>query len=166
MNYKHSVAAPGSNKKHIDWSDSYSIGIPKIDDQHKELLHYVNDLFNHASDNEEEERAFFTDMIQSMVQYTKYHFSNEEKMMIATNFPGYTAHKKSHEEFVLKIIRIAKDFEAGKRLMLEKLAYFLKDWILSHIGVMDMQYAQYFRKIATRKADGRLSLSAADLQRQ
>jgi hemerythrin len=160
---KVNTAPQSSTKNHVEWSDSYSIGISKIDDQHKELLEHVNDMFSHVTGNEAQEHAYFSEIIHKLVEYVKFHFANEEKVMLATKFPGYEAHKKAHEEFILTIIQTTKKFEAGKRLMLEKLAYFLKDWVLSHIAVMDKQYAQYFRKIATRKADGKLSITAADI---
>ena len=154
------VTASGS---HVYWSESYSMGIKLIDDQHKGLLDFVNELFVHASGNEEEERAWFKEAIQQAVQYIKEHFTTEEKYMRATRFHGYAEHKKTHDEFTLAVIRSVKDFQAGKRLVLEKFAYFLKDWVLTHVAIMDRQYSDYFRKIATRKADGKLSITAADL---
>jgi hemerythrin len=151
------------NKEHVSWSNSYSMGVKLIDDQHKGLLDFVNDLFNHSSGNEKRERAYFAEVIQQAVQYIKEHFQAEEKLMIGTKFPGYAEHKKAHDEFTLTVVKAVKDFEAGKRLVLEKFAYFLKDWILTHIAVMDRQYADYFKKIATRKADGKLSITKADV---
>ena len=150
-------------EKHVEWSDRYSMGIKIIDDQHKGLLAFVNDLFNHSTGNEEEERAYFKEVIQQAVQYIKDHFATEEKFMVATSFPGYMAHKKAHDEFTLTVVKSVKEFESGKRLVLEKLAYFLKDWVLEHVAVMDTQYAAYFRKIATRKEDGKLSITKADV---
>jgi hemerythrin len=150
-------------KEHVSWSNSYSLGVKLIDDQHKGLIDFVNDLFNNASGNEKRERAYFTEVIQQAVQYIKDHFQAEEKLMLGTKFPGYAEHKKVHDEFTLTVLKAVKDFEAGKRLVLEKFAYFLKDWILTHIAVMDRQYADYFRKIATRKADGKLSITKADV---
>jgi hemerythrin len=150
-------------KNHVTWSNTYSMGVKLIDDQHKGLLDFVNDLFSHASGNEKEERAYFTEVIQQAVQYIKEHFQAEERLMIGTKFPGYAEHKKAHDEFTLTVVKSVKDFESGKRLVLEKFAYFLKDWILSHIAVMDVQYAAYFKKIATRKADGKLSITKADI---
>jgi len=151
------------NKEHVSWSNSYSMGVKLIDDQHKGLINFVNDLFNHASGNESRERAYFTEVIQQAVQYIKEHFQAEEKLMIGTKFPGYAEHKKVHDEFTLTVVKSVKDFEAGKRLVLEKFARFLKDWVLTHIAVMDRQYADYFRKIATRKADGKLSITKEDI---
>ena len=154
-----------AQKEVVSWHESYSIGIKEIDDQHKELLKIVNSLFSRVSGSVEEERAYFSQVIHQAAAYVKTHFANEEKYMVATKFSGYVEHKKIHDEFVLKIVNISKDFDAGKRLVLEKLAYFLKDWVLSHIAVMDTQYARYFRSIATRKECGKLSITMADVRK-
>jgi len=151
------------SKEYVAWSDSYSMGVKLIDDQHKGLINFVNDLFSHATGNEEEERAYFKEVIQQAVQYIKEHFQTEEKLMIGTKFPGYAEHKKTHDDFTLAVVQSVKDFENGKRLVLKKFAYFLKDWVLSHVAGTDVQYAHYFRKIATRKADGKLSITKADI---
>ncbi len=154
---------PAKSKDYVSWSDSYSVGIKLIDDQHKGLLEFVNDLFNHSTGNEADEKAYFKEVIQQAVQYVKNHFQTEEKLMITTKYPGYAEHKKSHDEFTLVVVKSVKDFESGKRLVLEKFAYFLKDWILTHVAVMDKQYSIFLRKIATRKADGKLSIGMADI---
>jgi len=159
-----STTISSKQTNHVSWSNSYSMGVKLIDDQHKGLINFVNDLFNHASGNEKAERAYFSEVIQQAVQYVKEHFHSEEKLMLGTKFPGYAAHKKVHDEFTMTVVKSVKDFEAGKRLVLEKFAYFLKDWVLTHIAVMDRQYAEYFKKIATRKEDGKLSITSADVK--
>ena len=154
------VTADGN---YVNWSDSYSMGVKIIDDQHKGLLDFVNEIYDHATGNEEEELAWFKEVIQQAVQYIKEHFTTEEKYMKATRFPGYAEHKKTHDEFTLTVIKCVLDFQAGKRLVLEKFAYYLKNWVLTHVAVMDKQYSDYFKKIATRKADGKLTITADDV---
>jgi hemerythrin len=83
--------------------------------------------------------------------------------MIATKYSGYAGHKKEHEQFILNVVNNIRDFEAGKRLTLSTFTKFLKEWILSHIAIVDKQYFEYFKAIATRKADGKLSITSADL---
>jgi len=146
-------------EKHVTWSKTYSMGVKIVDDQHKGLLNFVNDLFNHATGDEHDEREYFKSVIQQAVKYIKEHFQTEEKLMVATKFPGYMEHKKIHDEFTLTVLKSVKEFEAGKRLVLEKFAYFLKDWVLTHVAVMDVKYADYFKKIATRNKDGKLTIS-------
>lgn len=135
-------------KNHVTWSASYSVGVEILDQQHKGLLDFVNELFDSAGNSQAADTAYFTAVVQRAVQYIKEHFSTEEKILKAVKFPGFAEHKKAHNEFVLEVIKSAKEFEAGKRLVLTKLAQFLRNWILAHIGVMDMQYALYLRQRA------------------
>jgi hemerythrin len=79
------------------------------------------------------------------------HFQTEEKLMVMNRFPGYTEHKRAHDNFKLVVIKSVKDFDSGEQLVLEKFAGFLKDWILTHIAKVDRQYAEYFKKSPTLK---------------
>jgi hemerythrin len=135
------------HKDIVTWSHSFSVGIKIIDEQHKELLDFVNDMFNHSTGNEEEELKYFKEVIHVAVDYIKKHFSTEEQLLAAANYPNLAGHKKAHETFTLEVVKSAKDFESGKRLVLEKYAYYLKDWILTHIAVMDKQYSAYFKNL-------------------
>ena len=137
--------------EHIKWSDSYSMGIRIIDEQHKWFLDFVNDLHNHIAGHEKEERVYLASAIQQAVDFIKFHFSIEEKYMKAIKYPGYAEHKKHHDDFTLTVIKTAKDFKAGKRLVLITFSKFLRDWILSHIAVVDKRYSDYLKQIAARK---------------
>jgi hemerythrin len=139
------------------------MGIKLIDDQHKGLLELVNEVFNHSTGNERAEREYFKEVIGQAVDYVKVHFATEEKYLLALKFPDYEEHKKAHNDFVLAIVKSVRDFEAGKRMVLINFTRFLKDWVLGHIAVMDVKYSEYFKKIASRKADGTLSISAEDI---
>ena len=152
-----------SNSEFVTWTDKFACGIKLIDDQHKGLVDLVNDMFRHATGNEAQERDYFNKVIQEAVKYVKVHFSNEEKIMLATKFAGYAEHKKAHDSFVLAVVDNIRDYESGKRHTLSSFTRFLRDWILSHVALMDKQYFDYFKKIATRKADGKLSINADDV---
>ncbi|MDR2952110.1 MAG: hypothetical protein LBU82_02580, partial [Treponema sp.] len=106
---------------------------------------------------------YFQDVIQEAVKYVKVHFATEEKIMIATKYPGYAEHKKEHDIFIKTVIGKVKDFEAGKRLILTNFTKFLKEWIFTHIAIMDKKYINYFKSLASRKADGTLSISKEDI---
>ena len=148
----------------VKWSATYSCGIQLIDDQHKGLLDLVNDMYNHVTGNAVEENKYFNQVIQTAVNYVKIHFATEEKLMIATKFPGYGAHKKAHEHFILTVVEKINEYKtAGGRQTLSTFTKFLHEWILSHVAVMDKVYFNYFRQIASRKADGKLSISSADV---
>lgn len=149
----------------VKWSSTFACGIKLIDDQHKELLNLVNNMFNHVSGNEEQEQQFFNKIIEEAFTYIKVHFSTEEKIMIATNFSGYGAHKKAHESFISTVTKLVSESQlTGKRFSLYSFTKFLKEWILAHIAVVDKQYFIYLKQIATHKADGKLSITHGDVK--
>ncbi|MCL2763520.1 MAG: bacteriohemerythrin [Treponema sp.] len=148
----------------ISWSNTFACGVKLIDDQHKELVELVNEMFNHVSGNEEQEREYLNDVMQKAIKYIKVHFATEEKIMTLTKFSGYASHKRAHNGFIVIIIDTLNEITCGKHISLYTFTKFLKNWVLSHIAVMDKQYFEYFRKIATRKDDGKVSITPADVQ--
>ena len=145
------------------WSPSFSVGVKIVDDQHKGLFDLVNEMFNHVIGDEVAERAYFQKVIQEAIEYIKIHFATEEKIMIATKFPGYTEHKKAHDSFVLAVFDNIKDYEAGKKFTLATFTRFLKEWILTHIAVMDKGYFEYFKKIASHGVDVKLDINSSSV---
>jgi len=124
----------------IKWSDRFSCGIKLIDDQHKELVILVNEMFNHVAGNEIQENEYINEIIHKTIKYIKIHFVTEEKLMLAAKIPGYAAHKKAHARFIITVVDAINDYNAGKRFNLYAFTKFLKEWILSHIALMDKQY--------------------------
>jgi len=155
---------PEKNLELITWSSTLTCGIKLIDDQHKQLVDMVNDIVTHVAGNEEQEKRYLSEILQKVARYIKEHFATEEKIMITTKFSGYAVHKNAHEKFTQTVAENIKNFASGKRLSPVFFSRFLKDWILSHIAVMDKQYFEYLRKIATTKADGKLSITSEDVK--
>ena len=147
----------------VNWSPTFSVGVNLIDNQHKELLKLTNDLYSHSSSDPESEQAYFKKVIKGAVDYVKVHFSTEEQIMTKTRFPGYAEHKREHDSFILTVLEQVRIFEESKKMPLLNFTNFLKDWVLTHIAISDKQYFEYFKKIATRKSDGTLSISVEDI---
>jgi hemerythrin len=131
----------------ITWSSTFSFGIKPIDDQHKEFVDLVNDMFHHATGNDEQEQEYFSQVIHKAVHYIKNHFATEEKLMRTIHYPGYAEHKRCHDCFILDVLENIRKFETEKHYTLFSFTKFLKDWVLSHIGIMDKQYHLHIKKI-------------------
>jgi len=130
----------------ITWTEKFACGINLIDEQHKNLFELVNEMFNHVTGNDVQEHDYFNRVIQEAVKYIKIHFATEEKIMFVTRFEGYIEHKKEHESFIIEVLDNIHDYEVGGRLTLSTFTRFLKDWILSHIALVDKQYFEHLRK--------------------
>ena len=152
-----------TNSNLITWSDTYSVGIKIIDEQHKKFIDMVNDMYRHGNDDEEEERAFFQSIIKEFVGYVKFHFETEEKIMKGTDFQGYTMHKKVHASFILSLLDIIKKIDNGKRIPLITFSHFCREWILTHIAIMDKQYFEHLMRIISLKRKERLNDEQADI---
>ena len=153
-----------SKRKLVSWSDTFSVGVELIDEQHKGLLDMVNNMHSHAAGNQTAELAYLKSIIDKMISYVKIHFATEEKIMMAAKYSGYAEHKKVHEGFIHAVAEAFNGFISGKRLSLFTFTKFLKNWVFSHIAVMDKHYFEYLRRIATRKDNGKLSITLADVQ--
>ena len=147
----------------ITWSSTFICGVKIIDDQHRELVDMINDMFKHVTGSEKEEHDYLAKIIHKAVKYIRVHFVSEERIMLATKFSGYEEHKKTHDGFIITIIDLINDFMSGKKISLFSFTKFLKDWVFSHIAIMDKDYFEYFRDIATRKPNGRLSITPVDI---
>ncbi len=98
-----------NNTNLVTWSQTFSVGVRSIDNQHKELLDLVNDMYNHVVGDEKAERAYFKKVIDKVVEYVKVHFATEEKILKAIKFRGYAEHKRAHDAFIFKVIENIRD---------------------------------------------------------
>jgi hemerythrin len=129
----------------VQWHSSYSIGIPLIDVQHRELINLTNKLYEGCMAGREVSKTVFLKTIRGAVDYVGYHFSTEEKIMERVSYPyaEYTAHKQQHKDFVREVLREVDDFSSGKKFTPNAFVYFLKDWVLTHIAVTDKKLGEY-----------------------
>jgi len=136
----------------VTWSPAFSVGIKLIDDQHKGLLNLVNDMYMHLTGNKNEERTYFTKVIQQMALYIKNDLGTEEKLMIMAGFSGYMEHKRVHDAFAFTVEETIRNFEAGKRFVLLEFTRFLREWVFTHIAIMDKQHFTCIKKLSRGKS--------------
>jgi hemerythrin len=128
----------------VEWDDKYRVGIPLIDEQHQKLIEHTNILYRGCLvGTAEEKKTYFMETVKTVVDYTRYHFSAEERMLEKIQFPQYAQHKKEHEYFVQTLLDQVKGFQNGVKFAPNNFVRFLRDWILSHIAMEDTKYARY-----------------------
>jgi hemerythrin len=136
----------------VEWDDRYSVRIPQIDNQHKELIRMTNDLYTACLGGTEAAKEPFREAVRGTVDYVKYHFAAEEKILEAIKYPEFTVHKREHESFVRKILEGVRDFQEGRPFVPNVFVRYLKDWILAHIAVEDKKYADYILVLKKKNA--------------
>ena len=131
----------------INWSDSYSVKVGSMDDEHKKLIDLMNKLHDAMSSGKSGD--VMKDIIQGLVDYTKKHFSDEEKLMQDNNYPGLIEQQNMHKMFVTKIGIYKSDLDAGKVLSMEVMT-FMKDWLINHIQGVDQKYGEFFNNLGIK----------------
>jgi len=130
------------------WDDQYSIGIKEVDEQHKVLFDYINELRDIMLGNKPPEIIERT--FHSILNYTVTHFLDEEVLLYQNEYPDYEEHKRVHDEFLNEIKSLYVRFRAGDplasgRIVSAEITAILTEWIQVHIMEADKKYAEYFK---------------------
>ena len=132
--------------KYLEWNDRYSVGIESIDNDHKKLIHLINNLqtaIDYKTNNEFEKQT-----LDEVIDYTKYHFAREEDLMEKNGYSDFVAHKAQHAKMIAKVTEFVQIYEMDesegiKSGAIESLLMYLKSWLINHINGTDQEYSEY-----------------------
>ena len=123
----------------METNTEYSIGIPEIDAQHKQLFDCI-DRLEAAGDDRQRELAVYY-VMDELRDYVRIHFSVEEVVMRLFDYPERDKHAAEHRMFAARLetfeeteLRHDVHSEAGK---------FLREWLVNHIQGSDQRYADF-----------------------
>ena len=122
----------------IKWDDSWNTGIPAIDQQHRKLVNLVNDLSDAMRVGKSKD--VLEDVLTVLVNYTKTHFSSEERLMVQADYADLPAHKKQHQEFIERVDTYAEKVKMGSTAVSVQMLSYLSSWIIDHIRGVDAKY--------------------------
>jgi len=123
------------------WKDSYSVKVMAMDNQHKRLFDLINE-FNDAV-HSGRGRDADSDVLLRLIDYTRYHFSAEEKLMERLKYAGLPTHRGEHRYLSEKVQAFKKEFDAGNTNIAPELLKFLGKWLTNHIQVVDQKYSDF-----------------------
>ncbi|MGO9317367.1 MAG: bacteriohemerythrin [Terracidiphilus sp.] len=123
----------------MTWNKSYSVGVQKIDSQHTILFDILNEL--HAAMMKGQAQKVTGLLLHKLADYTHIHFSAEEAMMAAANYPGLVDHKLKHRDLIKQVEDYVLRYDKGDIALNVKLLDFLRDWLTNHIQKVDMAYS-------------------------
>ncbi len=129
----------------IQWRDSLAIGVPEIDNQHKELLHRFDRLLTASQAGQGIEEL--KNLQVYLEDYVTSHFSDEEGIQRQHSYPGYEAHKSEHRYFIEQITKLRLETEksgVATHNVIETNNLLLK-WLLNHISKVDTQLGAFIK---------------------
>src|SRR5208283_5594670 len=130
----------------IPWNDYYSVGVPSIDEQHREMFRQFNQVCDAVWDGKG--RDAVKSFLLFLTDYTLKHFGNEENHMKKRGFPHYAAHKNAHDALVGDVTAFLQKYEQetlGSDAVI-KVITDLGDWTRQHIRAMDQELGRFLQE--------------------
>ena len=125
----------------LNWNESYSVKIAKIDLQHKKLVDIVNEL--HDSMKAGKSKEVLGKTLDELINYTANHFKTEEDLFDKYGYPDNNVHKRQHSDLVDQVLKFKSNFVSGKSVISIDLMNFLRDWLTQHIVGSDKKYTSF-----------------------
>ena len=129
------TGSEGARRPLLAWRSEYSLGIPDVDHEHRELFDLINEL--HAQLFESGSGTTVTDFLGELFAKISSHFALEEKLMRDGQYTEFPAHKADHERLLDEIRDLMDDYEDGAHVDLDRFARDLERWFSVHFATHD-----------------------------
>ena len=122
----------------IKWDDKYSTGNDDIDNQHKQIFAYLDDLEDHIENGASEK--WVSDFMSALGLYTRSHFCFEEVCMRRAKCDVASQNKVQHGKLLVAFTAANQRFksEGISDELLQQLRKFLTSWLVNHIMKVDI----------------------------
>lgn len=127
----------------MEWSDDLSVAVYEIDEQHKVLVRFINELHDAVAGGRGDTAV--GDIMAGLVNYTVYHFFSEESLMESCGYPDYEQHRKEHINLTSKTMDLFMQCQSDRTALSDQVLFFLKDWLRNHIMVSDRKLAPFLK---------------------
>lgn len=129
----------------LGWTENLSVGVDLIDSQHKIWFEKADQLFEAGKSGKAKE--FISQMLDFLDDYTKKHFSDEEKYMLSINYPEYETQKNLHTGFINELAKLKKEFEesGGNIVVIINANQMVVNWLTKHISNEDKKIGHYVK---------------------
>jgi len=129
----------------VELDKEYSMGVPELDKQHKELARQLNEAIKHCTGKKADEKKFYDKNTRNSIEFLKNHFETEEKLLRKTKYDNFSKHKTAHKEMLTKLKKMNDDIEKNRvELDLFYVTAFIKEMVVKHIKTCDMGARNFF----------------------
>jgi hemerythrin len=136
-------SAEDYKKNKIEWDESLSLGINEIDEQHMMLIYRLNEL-SEALDKEEDIDVLYK-TFNFLIDFTDYHYTAEEKILLENNSSRYDFHKGKHDEFLNTLRKLCQSLldDGVTPELKNQVNVYIVAALINHIKGIDQELVQY-----------------------
>lgn len=120
----------------IVWTNDLNTGIDVIDEQHKSIADYINNLERAIK---QQDRTAVGQVLDELVDYTLSHFAFEESLQEEAGYKFSKPHKAVHDMLAKRVATYQQRHRAGEDIA-GPLHAMLCTWLVHHIKRDDMAY--------------------------
>ncbi|MDR2897250.1 MAG: bacteriohemerythrin [Spirochaetaceae bacterium] len=127
----------------ITLSKDLEVGVPEIDEQHRELVNRLNQVTEMGIDAVSREETKKT--LDFLGDYVVKHFGDEEALQKKSGYPKYEWHKEQHKLFIDNFKKLKEEFitnGASLKYTMD-LNNSIITWIVRHIKTADVELGKY-----------------------
>jgi len=131
------------------WSDDYKVDYKIIDEQHKKLFQIGLELEELVINYDaiEDIDIKVDGLYKKLVDYTDFHFKEEEEILKSIHYSDFELHKRKHREFIKSLYDIDLNVtHAKKEILIFKTLQLVAKWIQEHIQGDDFSYKYELHK--------------------
>jgi len=122
------------------WSDQLDVGHTEINEQHKEIIKYINIL---AKAHQTQQTDTVSADLAALIKVTTEHFKSEERLYQAGDYPDKESHSEKHSEILKQLRDFQDEFEKGNRQVDHDFLIFIKEWLQVHIMSIDSSFRNF-----------------------
>lgn len=124
----------------LKWKPSYTLGIPSVDHEHRELIRMINEVYDRLGSRPDPDaiEACLEDIYAGVAA----HFALEERHMRQAAYAEYEGHKDEHEDLLDQIRDMMDEFADDPDTGREVLQKSLSDWFGGHFATFDARLHQ------------------------
>ncbi len=132
---------------YFEWYPTYSVENAKIDEQHRRLVGYLNELYEAMSAGKGGDAL--QKILSGLFLYTRTHFADEEALMAKAGYPDLEKHREKHRKMTEQVTSLNTAYRNGEVSSPMQISNFLKNWLMKHILETDKKYAPFLKRLDT-----------------
>ena len=128
----------------FQWTREYEVGVDQIDREHQHLFVLAERM--HEAMLAMEGKQFLHSLLDSLTNYTRYHFSHEEALMERSGYYDLVMHRQQHQALRAQVQAMQRRAATGETTMTIEVAKFLIDWLKLHTTTSDRKIAEHLKR--------------------
>jgi hemerythrin len=128
----------------LKWQERFSVGVPEVDHEHRELIRLINLLHEALEQGSPAERV--RAVLGEVHVAISAHFALEEKDMQAWGYPGYAAHKRDHERLLDELRDLMDSIDWAIPADTTAFAGRVNAWFETHFQTQDAKLHGYLHR--------------------